>query len=66
VNGVPHAAQQRADLLGRQDLGKTELLGWANSFFFKQRPVAIERPAVEELDAAVIGLERAERGAAFA
>ena len=33
VNRVPHAAQQRADLLVRQDLGKTELLGRANSFF---------------------------------
>src|ERR1700722_7179188 len=34
---------------------------WAGEFFFlKQRPVAIQRPAVEELDAAVIGAERAE------
>jgi hypothetical protein len=65
VNGVPHAAQQRADLLVRQDLGKTELLGRAVSFL-KQRPLAIQGPAVEELDAAVMGLERAERGAAFA
>ena len=29
----------------------------------KQRPIAIERPAVEELDTAVIDLERAERDA---
>ena len=33
VNGIPHAAQQRSDLRVRQDLGKTELLGRANSFF---------------------------------
>jgi hypothetical protein len=33
VNGIPHAAQQRAHLLVRQDLGKTELFGRANSFF---------------------------------
>ena len=34
--------------------------------FLKQRPVAIQRPAVEELDAAVIGAERAERDPALA
>jgi len=33
VNGIPHAAQQQADLLVRQDLGKTELLGRPNSSF---------------------------------
>jgi hypothetical protein len=33
VNGIPHAAQQRSDLLVRQDLGKTELLGRPDSFF---------------------------------
>ena len=33
VNGIPHAAQQRSDLLVRQDLGKSQLLGRANSFF---------------------------------
>ena len=39
---------------------------WAGEFFFlKQRPVAIQRPAVEELDAAVIGAERAERDPAL-
>jgi hypothetical protein len=31
----------------------------------KQRPVAIKRAPVEELDAAVMGLERAERDAAL-
>jgi len=34
--------------------------------FLKQRPVAIQRLAVEKLDAAVIGLERAERDPALA
>src|ERR1700683_426130 len=35
---------------------------WAGEFFFlKQRPVAIQRPAIKELDAALIGPERAER-----
>jgi len=33
VNGIPHAAQQRSDLLVRHDLGKAELLGRADSFF---------------------------------
>jgi len=41
------------------------LLVRANSFL-KQRPVAIERPEVEELDAALIGLERAGLQAAHA
>src|SRR5271168_1176885 len=39
---------------------------WAGEFFFlKQRPVAIQRPAIEELDAALIGPERAERDPAL-
>ena len=39
---------------------------WAGEFFFlKQRPVAIQRLTVEKLDAAVIGLERAERDPAL-
>jgi len=33
VNRVPHAAEQRSDLLVRENLGKTKLLGRANSFF---------------------------------
>src|SRR6202451_4717290 len=41
-------------------------VAWAGEFFFlKQRPVAIKRPEVEELDASVIDLERAERDAAI-
>src|SRR6202161_351022 len=39
---------------------------WAGEFFFlKQRPVALQRPAIEELDAALIGPERAERDPAL-
>ena len=44
--------------------GRRSCLG-GRILFLKQRPIAIERPAVEELDAAVIDLERAERDAAL-
>ena len=44
--------------------GRRSCLG-GRILFLKQRPIAIERPAVEELDTAVIDLERAERDAAI-
>ena len=44
--------------------GRRSCLG-GRILFLKQRPIAIERPAVEELDTAVIDLERAERDAAL-
>src|ERR1700752_841417 len=44
--------------------GRRSCLG-GRVLFLKQRPIAIERPAVEELDTAVIDLERAERDAAL-
>src|SRR5271154_4332035 len=48
--------------LGRPTGPREAVVVWAGEFFFlKQRPVAIQRPAIEELDAALIGPERAER-----
>jgi hypothetical protein len=42
------------------------LLRGTDPFFPEQRPAAIQRPTIEELDAAVIGLEGAQRHAPFA
>src|SRR4051812_28703095 len=46
--------------------GSRRCFGGRILFFPKQRPAAIQRPAVKELDAAVVGLEGAEGHAPLA
>ena len=64
MNRVPHSPAASGPDRRREP--REDAVAWAGEFFFlKQRPVAVERPAAEELDGAVIGLERAERDAAI-
>jgi hypothetical protein len=47
-------------------IGRRRCFGGRILFFPKQRPIPLERPAVQEANTAVIGLEGAERTAMLA